>query len=336
LLNLFSVSDAGRGLFFAHKAIANLGFSNFKSERYISNLRDQIMIDTGLTNKVVIVTGANHGMGAAIAKAFAAEGARVLITYYRFSAEAYGDIGEQEIAKATEPGRAYYCKIQMQTVDHVLAAIKELGSDCVAIEADLVDTSNIPMLFDQAEKHFGPVDILVNNAAYGKCDTFIPSSELPEQSIFVDEFPVASITPESHDNHFAVNSRAVSLMMAEYAERYIKRKGSSGRIINISTDGAYCHPSAVSYGASKLAMESFTRAAATELGPYGITVNVISPGAVQTGWLAPRIIEQIENSYPLRRCGRPEDIANAVIFFASKQADWITGQVLQVGGGNRM
>jgi len=225
------------------------------------------MIDTGLKDKVVLVTGANHGMGAAIAKAFAAEAAKVLITYYRFSAEAYGDISEQEIAKASEPSRAYYCKMQMQTADHVVAAIEELDGGCFAIEADLTDTANIPVLFDQTEKHLGPVDILVNNAAYCKCDIFIPASELPEQSIFVDEFPVGSITPESHDNHFAVNSRAVSLMIAEYAKRYIKRKGSFGRIINISTDGAYCHPSAVSYGTSKLAMESFTRAAATELGP---------------------------------------------------------------------
>lgn len=294
------------------------------------------MLDTGLKDKVVIVTGANHGMGAAIAKAFTAEGAKVLVTYYRFSAEAYGDISEEQVAKATEPGRAYYCKMQMQTADHVVAAIEKAGGSCIAIEADLSDTANIPMLFDQAEKHFGPVDILINNAAYGKCDTFIPSSELPKQSIFVDEFPVVTVTSESHDAHFAVNSRAISLMMAEYAKRYIKRKGSFGRIVNISTDGAYCHPSAVSYGASKLAMESFTRAAATELGPYGITVNVISPGAVQTGWLVPRIIEQIEQSYPLRKVGRPEDIANAVIFFTSKQAEWITGQVLQVGGGNRM
>jgi len=183
------------------------------------------MIDTGLKDKVVLVTGANHGMGAAIAKAFANEGAMVLITYYRFSAEAYGDISEQEVAKATEPGRAYYCKMQMQTADHVVSAIEELGGRCVAIEADLVDTANIPKLFDQAEKHFGPVDILVNNAAYGKCDTFIPSSELPEQSIFVDEFPITTVTSESHDRHFAVNSCAVSLMIAEYAKRYIKRKG---------------------------------------------------------------------------------------------------------------
>jgi len=73
-----------------------------------------------------------------------------------------------------------------------------------------------------------------------------------------------------------------------------------------------------------------------ELGPYGITVNVISPGAVNTGWLPPEREKNLAGTYPLRRLGRPEDIANAVIFMASVQADWITGQVLFVGGGNRM
>jgi len=136
--------------------------------------------------------------------------------------------------------------------------------------------------------------------------------------------------------HFAVNSRAVALMMEEYAKRYISRKANWGRIINISSDGAYGHPGAVSYGASKFATESYTRAGAVELGPYGITVNVISPGAVQTGWITAELEKQIEGSYPLRRMGRPEDIADAIVLIASEQADWITGQVLHVGGGNRM
>ena len=73
-----------------------------------------------------------------------------------------------------------------------------------------------------------------------------------------------------------------------------------------------------------------------ELGPYGITVNVISPGAVNTGWLPVGVEKQLAETYPLRRLGRPEDIANAAIFLASVQADWITGQVLFVNGGNKM
>lgn len=125
-------------------------------------------------------------------------------------------------------------------------------------------------------------------------------------------------------------------MMAEFAKRCIKRDAGWGRIINISTDGASGYSEVVSYYASKYAAESYTRAAAVELGPYGVTVNVISPGAIQTGWLPVEQAKELARSYPLRRIGKPQDIANAVVFLASKQADWITGQVIQVGGGNKM
>jgi len=294
------------------------------------------LIDTKLKDKVVIVTGANHGIGAAIAIAFAREGSKVFINYFRFSAEAYGCIEEDEATEATKPSRAYYYKMQTKSADEVVKAINDFGGICCAWEADLSDPNNIPKLFDKAETELGNVDILVNNAAYGKCDTFIPSGQFDENELFVGVFPMATITADSHDRHFAVNSRAAALMIEEYAKRYISRKAEWGRIINISSDGAYAHPCAVSYGASKYAMESFTRAAAVELGSYGITVNVISPGAVQTGWITSELEEQIRKSYPLRRVGKPEDIANAIIFLASEQADWITGQVLYVGGGNKM
>ncbi len=138
-----------------------------------------------LSNKVAIVTGANHGIGAATAIAFANEGAKVLINYYRFAAEAYGDISEEEVAKATTPGRAYYCKMQTQTADHVVKAIEELGGKCLSVEADLSEPANIVMLFDEAERALGPVDIVVNNAAYAKCDTFLPENELKKNSLFV-------------------------------------------------------------------------------------------------------------------------------------------------------
>jgi len=289
-----------------------------------------------LRNKVVIVTGANHGIGQATAVAFAREGARVFINYFRAAAEGYGVITTEQANNATEPGRAYYYKMQTKRPDDAIKAINEAGGVCYALEADLTEPGNLPMLFDKAENALGEVDIVVNNAAYCKLDTFIPASELEKKESFLGEFPMSTVTAESHDSHFAVNSRAVALMIREYARRYIERKASWGRIINISSDGAYSHPSAISYGASKLAMESYTRAAATELGPYGITVNVISPGAVQTGYMPSEIEKEICQVYPLRRVGKPEDIANAVIFLASKQADWITGQVVHVGGGNWM
>jgi len=294
------------------------------------------MINTGLKDKAVIVTGANHGIGAATSVAFAREGAKVFLNYLRLSPSEYGGVSEEEARSATVPGRAYYHRMQAKSADEVIKAIQELGGKCCVWEADLADPSNIPRMFDKAEEEFGKVDILVNNAAHGKCDTFIPPDEISKSPLFVDEFPIETITANSHDEHFAVNCRAGALMIKEYAKRYLSRKAIWGRIINISTDGALAHPSAISYGASKFAVESYTRAAAIELGPYGITVNVISPGAVQTGWINPELEKSLIESYPLRRIGKPEDIAKAIIFFASEQADWITGQILYVGGGNRM
>ncbi len=293
------------------------------------------MIDTGLKDKAVIVTGANHGIGAATAVAFAREGARVFITYLRQPPALYGETKENA-EKATAPGRAYYCRMIAQSAQKVTELINQSGGICFAWEADLSDPANIPKLFDLAEKHLGEVDVIVNNAAFDNPDTFIPQKELAKNPLFVDEYLLRPLTADSHDEHFAVNSRAVALMIAEYARRHIERNRSWGRVINITTDGARCHASNVSYGASKYAVESFTRSAATELGPYGITVNVISPGAVQTGWMPEELEKQLSASYPLRRVGKQDDIAKAVVFFASEQADWITGQVLYVGGGNRM
>jgi 3-oxoacyl-[acyl-carrier protein] reductase len=285
---------------------------------------------------VVLVTGANHGIGAATAKAFAREGAKVFIQYLRLSPEEYGGVSREEAEKAKEPGRAYYYGRVAQSADAVVEAIRKAGGICHPWEADLSDPGNVPRLFDEAEKQFGRPQVAVNNAAHDKLDTFLPQTELEKMPLFCDAYPMKTLTSDSHDGHFAVNSRAVALMMAEFARRHIEAKASWGRIINISTDGARGHASNTSYGASKLAMESYSRAAALELGPYGITVNVISPGAVQTGWMTPEVEKSLSDSYPLRRIGRPEDIAHSVIFFASRQADWITGQVLQVGGGNRM
>lgn len=294
------------------------------------------MIDTGLKDKVALVTGANHGIGAATALAFAREGAKVLIHYLRLSPEEYGGISQDEADKAKEPGRGLYFKILSRSAEDVVREIRSTGGECESWESDLAVPENIPQLFDKAEGRFGQVDILVNNAAHDRPDTFIPESILEKDPLFLGEYPMRMLSAESHDEHFAVNSRAVALLMEEFARRHTARNAGWGRIINISTDGAYAHPSNVSYGASKFAVESYTRAAAHELGPFGITVNVISPGAVQSGWMTPELEKSIAESYPLRRVGKPEDIAKAVIFFASDQADWITGQVLHVGGGNRM
>ncbi len=286
------------------------------------------MIDTGLSGKVALVTGANHGIGAATAKAFATQGARVFIHYLRVAAPP-----DSSTVDVEEPGEAQYRLRQAMTAEAVVAEIREQGGEVDVWEADLGDVENIPALFDRAEAALGPVVVLVNNAAHWEPDTFDSSEQAP-----IDHFarPISSVTVESHDRHFAVNSRAVALMMAEFARRSIERDARWGKIINVSTDGAAGAPSEVSYWASKYALESYSRAAARELGQYGITVNIVSPGPIQTGYIIREHEQLLAKRIPLGRLGTPEDVADVTVFLASEQARWVTGQLLYVGGGHRM
>ena len=275
------------------------------------------MIDPGLEGKVAIVTGANHGIGAAAARALAAQGVAVLIHYLRLPAEGVG----RHAAHAAG-------------ADAVVQAIRDAGGRAEAFEADLADPATVPALFDRAEAAFGPVEILVNNAAHWEPDTFLPEIEQRERLWPAGLLP--TVTAESHDRAFAVNSRAVALLMAEFASRHIARGARWGRIVNVSTGGSPGFAGEVSYGASKHALESYSRAAAAELGRYGITVNIVSPGPIQTGWITPELEERIREETPLGRVGRPEDVADVVVFLAAEQARWLTGQLLHASGGHRM
>lgn len=212
-----------------------------------------------------------------------------------------------------------------------MQAIGERGGRAEAIEADLADLATIPLLFEQAQALFGPVDILINNADYCLTDTFWPESE----QLAPSGSPTTVLAAHTHDRHFAVNSRAVALLIAEFARR---RKASDiqwGRIISITTDGAPGFFREVSYGASKYALESYTRAAAEELGKYGITANIVSPGPVQTGWIIPELEARVVAECPLGRVGQPEDLADVIVFLACRQARWVTGQMISVSGGRR-
>lgn len=284
------------------------------------------MIDTELTGKAAIVTGANHGIGAATARALAAQGASVFIHYLRIPAEPSDDDPEA-------PGLARYRAQRDRSADEVVRSIRAAGGRAQAWEADLSDPATPAGLFDRAEAAFGPVELLVNNAAV--CE---PESLLPRSVTTFDPFdrPLPTITAESHDRHFAINSRAVALLTAEFARRHVERNASWGRIISVSTDGASGFAGQISYGSSKFALESYSRAAAKELGRFGITVNVVSPGPIQTGYISPELEGRLLPSIPLGRLGQPEDVADVVVLLASEQARWLTGQLLYVGGGHRM
>lgn len=282
-----------------------------------------------MSNPTVLITGANHGIGAATAKALARQGAKIFLTAYRPPTP----FSDQELHTARETGLGgptLYAAMQQQPLDLLLTSLEEEGAVVAGIEANLGEPASIPFLFDTCNDMLGPVDVLVINHTHCVLETFDPARVRP------DGFPVSMVSTREIDAHFIVNARATALLIAEFARRHIAREARWGRIITISTDAAGAHKANVSYAASKHAIESYSRSAAQELGSYGITVNIVAPGPIQTGYLTPQQEAQISASTPLGRVGLPEDVADVITFLASDAARWLTGQLIYVGGGWKM
>jgi 3-oxoacyl-[acyl-carrier protein] reductase len=197
--------------------------------------------------------------------------------------------------------------------------VAKAGGSAHAVAADLGEPDGVVRLFEQAAKHLDGLDILVNNAA----GNFPPA-------LLVD------VSEEYYDRMMAVNAKAPFLAL-QYAARHMR---DGGRIINISTLNTVLPGPGISvYAGSKGALEQFTAVAAHELGPRGITVNTVSPGATDTDLLrstnTPEGLEMFKRFTPLGRLGEPADVADVVAFLAGPDGRWMTGQNLRAAGGVR-
>ncbi|HEY2978623.1 MAG TPA: SDR family oxidoreductase [Burkholderiaceae bacterium] len=239
---------------------------------------------------VAIVTGSSRGIGSAIARRLAREGHTVIVNY---------------AGKAEE-------------ADKVVADIVAAGGKATAIQADVADAASVRRLFDEAQRLYGRIDVLVNNAG------IMPPS-LP---------PLADTDDATFDRLIAVNLKGSFNTLREAAARL----QTGGRIVNFSSSViGLALPGYAVYSATKAAIETMTNILAKELRGKAITVNAVAPGPTATDLFlqgkAPETIERLAKAAPLERLGTPEDIADAVAFLVGPGGTWVNGQTLRVNGG---
>ncbi len=208
----------------------------------------------------------------------------------------------------------------MAAADKVVADIAGKGGKAVAIQADVAKPDDIRRLFAEAAKAFGRLDILINNAGV------------------YDFAPLQEITPEHYHRQFNLNVLGLILATQEAVKRFGPQGGS---VVNISSLVSKLGlPGSTVYSATKAAVDSITRTLSAELGPRKVRVNAVNPGMVVTegNYTAKEgsdFRKAVEEKTPLGRIGQVDDIAPAVVFLASDDAKWITGETLFIAGGYR-
>ena len=268
---------------------------------------------TSAAGHVAIVTGANHGIGAAVARRLAADGAAVVIAY--LCTPVLSDPGTPEAYNAN----------RMRDGDEIVATIRAAGGAAVGIECDLLETGAAAMLVDLAEATFGPVDILINNATgWTAGDSFASGALDPVGRLTAD------VTADLFDRTFGVDAKAAALLIAEFATRHLRRGGTWGRIVGFTSGSPDGFPSEVSYGAAKAAQENYTKAAATELGRHGVTANVIHPPITDTGWVTDEVRAFAASSRDHFHVAEPDDVAEVVAWLCSDAARLVTGNVIRM------
>jgi len=244
-----------------------------------------------LKGKVAVVTGASKGIGAGIARSLGAAGAAVAVNY----------------------------SSSREGAERVVADIKAKGGKAIAVKGDVAKAADVRHLFDETEKAFGRLDVLVNNAGIYQ---FQPLEDITE-----DEF------------HRLFNTNVLGTILA--TKEAVKHFGASGGINISSVASQEAVPTASVYSATKGAVDAVTRVLAAELGPRKIRVNAIAPGGVETegthaaGVVGSDFEKQMVARTALGRFGQPDDIARVAVFLASDDAAWLTGERIAASGGLR-
>lgn len=242
--------------------------------------------------KIVLVTGGQRGIGRAVALRFAQEGAHVALNFMEEKAEA--EAAAAEIAK--------------------------LGRRCRAIEADVSKSEDVRRLVAEAERHLGPVDVLINNAAIFPRAAFLELEEAQWDAVL------------------DTNLKGTMLCSQEVARRMVQA-GRPGVIVNLSSGAPYRGGvRSTAYMASKLGVVGLTRGMSRELAPHRIRVNAVAPGVTNTAM--PRLgnteegLAALARSNPTGRLAEPEDIADVIVFLATDAARHLIGQLIHVNGGD--
>lgn len=250
-----------------------------------------------LKDRVAIVTGGSSGIGRGISIELAREGARVVVC---------------DVVERPRPGKYHDRDVTTPTLEEVNAR----GSEGLFVQADVSDEAAVNRLVDQTLAAFGALDILVNNAGI-----FEPGD--------------SQTTPvETWDRIMGINLRALFLT-TRAAVPHLKRS-CAGRIINIASVHAFHGGGGPAYAPAKAGVVNLTRDTAVELASWGITANTICPGYIETpiqDYLTEAQVAEALEKTPLPRLGQPRDIGRACVFFASDDAEWITGTALPVDGG---
>ena len=240
-------------------------------------------------SKVAIVTGASRGIGKACALRLAKEGMDVVVNY---------NSSEEEAMK-------------------VVNAIKAMGCDAIAIKANVGNQKEVSGMFREAFKHFGHIDVLVNNAGV------------------LDDAYLLMLNSDSLDRSLDINIKGYFYCCQQAALKMFKQK--SGKIVNVSSVSSKLALAGQSvYGATKGAVNSMTATLAKELAPYGIQVNAVAPGFISTEMIdaipEDKKAEYLKN-IPMGRLGTVEEVANVVTMLATDTGSYITGQVIVMDGG---